>query len=526
MKIKSLRMHEFRRFEDLTIKNLPPAKLVVLAGANGVGKSSVFDAFSLLRQHQVGIEWHPSYHLRQDSKNTHMNAVKAEFHEDRPMSPISFYLRTAYRNEPDFTLSQLFRQGDVTKEQRFSRMIQGDAAVSSNYARLASDAFEDVFSKEDPSTTVGDFRNKVVGELGSAVQRLFPDLTLNTLGNPLAAGTFTFTKGSQRGFLYENLSGGEKAAFDLILDLIVKRRAFTDTVFAIDEPEAHISTKLQGPLLGELVDLIPDNSQLWIATHSIGMMRKARDLYTQNPNDVVFLDFNGHDFDTPVVMQPVAPTRQFWENVLRVALDDLADLVAPREVVICEGNPVVPTPGANSEHDARCYATIFGNEYPDVIFISAGSSKEVVGDRMRFAAMIPKIAAGVSVRRVIDRDDHSDADVSDFSKEGIRVLSRRHIEAFLYDPEIIKILCETHGKGDEYDAIQQECDGAKHAAEIRGRPTDDIKAAANDIYKILIRRLGLRGQGNDQMSFARNALAPLIKPGTHTYQTLKQDVLG
>jgi hypothetical protein len=37
------------------------------------------------------------------------------------------------------------------------------------------------------------------------------------------------------------LSGGEKAAFDLLLDLVIKRREFNDTVFFIDEPEAHMS---------------------------------------------------------------------------------------------------------------------------------------------------------------------------------------------------------------------------------------------------------------------------------------------
>ena len=45
MKIKNVRLRSFRRFEDLTIGDLPPAKLVVVAGPNGAGKSSLFDAF-------------------------------------------------------------------------------------------------------------------------------------------------------------------------------------------------------------------------------------------------------------------------------------------------------------------------------------------------------------------------------------------------------------------------------------------------------------------------------------------------
>ena len=45
MKIKSIHLHDFKRFTDLTISELPEtARLVVLIGPNGCGKSSVFDA--------------------------------------------------------------------------------------------------------------------------------------------------------------------------------------------------------------------------------------------------------------------------------------------------------------------------------------------------------------------------------------------------------------------------------------------------------------------------------------------------
>ena len=43
-----------------------------------------------------------------------------------------------------------------------------------------------------------------------------------------------------------------------------------------------------------LYDLVPENCQLMLATHSIGMMRRARDIdQQQNPGSVAFLDFGG-----------------------------------------------------------------------------------------------------------------------------------------------------------------------------------------------------------------------------------------
>ena len=48
MKIKSIKLKDFKRFTDLSIEGLPEtAKLVVMIGPNGCGKSSVFDALKL-----------------------------------------------------------------------------------------------------------------------------------------------------------------------------------------------------------------------------------------------------------------------------------------------------------------------------------------------------------------------------------------------------------------------------------------------------------------------------------------------
>ena len=161
--------------------------------------------------------------------------------------------------------------------------IQNDAAVSKNYQRLVCQAFKDVFTDFNENATIREFREHVVGDIKRSIQRVFPELVLNNLGDPLEDGTFFFDKGISNRFDYQNLSGGEKAAFDLILDLVVKIRDFDNTIFCIDEPELHMNARLQGNRLQEMYDLVNDNSQLWIATHSIGMMRKAKDLEVQSP---------------------------------------------------------------------------------------------------------------------------------------------------------------------------------------------------------------------------------------------------
>lgn len=255
MKVKSVHLRQFKRFTDMKIVNISPAKLVILAGPNGCGKSSLFDAFYTWVQAygMYGTNWDHSYHSKSLDQIDWSNNILLEFHSlpsnDHEAKRKTFYMRSAYRNDPDFTLQQLSRVDKMTNERRFARMIDSDAAVSLNYQRLTSQALEDVFVNESGSTTIYEFREKVLGDVRDAMRRIFPDLRLNDIGNPLANGTFRFDKGSARNFVYKNLSGGEKAAFDLILDLVVKRREFDDTVFCIDEPEAHMNTRLQGALL-------------------------------------------------------------------------------------------------------------------------------------------------------------------------------------------------------------------------------------------------------------------------------------
>ena len=524
MKIKSITLKGFKRFEHLSIPDLPPARLVVLAGPNGSGKSSLFDAFSVWQQSRFwGLNWDPKYYEREQIPKGWSDQVQLEFYGESSGKK-AFYLRTAYRNDPDFQLNQLSRQGDPVDELRVRRMIDGDGVVGQNYQRLASAALEDAFDRMDETHTLKQFRDAAIGEISTAVSRLFPDLLLESFGNPLDEGTFRFTKGKVSRFSYKNLSGGEKAAFDLLLDMIVKRRKFDNTVFGIDEPESHMNTRLQGALLSELYQCVPEGSQLWISTHSIGMMRKARELYQKNPGEVIFLDFEGNDYDSAVIMRPVTPTRVFWERVLRVALDDLADLVAPNEIVICEGNPKGPVQGKNEEHDARCYELIFRDEFPDTKFISGGSSKEVSGDRLKFAAAFPNVIKGIKIRRLIDRDDHSPEDASDLKKKGVWTLSRRHIESYLYDEEVLAALYQQKGRILEFQSLQTTRDALIAASIARGNAPDDVKSAAAQIASYVKTELGLTASGNDQMAFARNILAHLIRPGARAYADLKKEI--
>ena len=311
----------------------------------------------------------------------------------------AFYIRSPYRNEPEFQIGSLSPVGRASDNPRFTRMIESDAAVSDDYRRLAWKRLRDLDREEPDSTTFGQYRSAYIRELQSALATLFPDLSVQDFGGITGRGGFRFSKGNVEDFSYANLSGGEKAAFDLLLDVFVKRDEFTNAVYCIDEPEAHIAVDIQAKLLVALLSLLPQNSQLWIATHSVGFVRAASQR-SHEKDDVVFLDFSDRDFDQQVPLRPASTSRSFWQNVYEVALDDLAKLVGPDRIVLCEGDRERPREG----FDAECYNEIFQESHGDTLFLSRGCASQVERSDT-LVAIIKAILEDVDVLRLIDRDE-------------------------------------------------------------------------------------------------------------------------
>ncbi|WP_424945745.1 AAA family ATPase [Candidatus Spongiihabitans sp.] len=529
MKIKSIHLKEFKRFTDLKITGLPDtAKLVVLLGPNGCGKSSVFDAiyaFASMNHYGLENQWRDYYGKEsiQDAGNMQSGGginerTKIEFHEEAPTDPEEWrravYPRTAYRHVSSFDQQQLSRILPVLEERRFSRFSQDDKAADNNYIRLISKGFQDAFEKENPKTTMEKFRRNVIGEIADNLKKMFPDLVLKSLGNPLeSASTFRFDKGVSQGFSYENLSGGEKAAFDLILDLVIKRTAFNNTVYCIDEPEAHMSTRLQKDLLACLYELIPEYCQLWIATHSIGMIRKAREFQQENPSAVAFLDFDDRDFDKPETITPVVPTRAFWQKTYEIALDDLAKLVVPKRIILCEGEP------GKDGFDARCYNQIFGKEFHDTLFVSAKGS----GNVKNLRSVIQAIAENAEVIPLIDRDEMTNGERNQARQEGVLVLNRRALENYLIDDEVIHRWCEEYVGIEKASDLIQLRDGKIENGNIcNGK----VKEAAEAIRIAAKDNFGIPQPGGNWQEFVSEFMVPLITSDTAIYQELKNDIFG
>ena len=526
MKIKSIKLKGFRRFKNLTIKDIPEeARLVVMIGPNGSGKSSVFDALLRFRNGHISHTSPNSYLIKFDLPEETYEEPEVEFHTALPNDANawkkSVHVRSAYRNDTSIDSYRYLRKTNPLIDQvRFQRLSENDQTVAQNYNLILGPWVERMSARKKNGEIADEIEEVLYGELQEAIQELFkdPQLTLTGLGNPQDEKIFEFDKGTSQGFSYENLSSGEKAALDLILDIIVAKSEFNDTVFCLDEPEAHMHTKLQGPLLGQLYKLIPDNSQLWIATHSIGMVRKAQDLWRENPDSVVFLDFGREDldFDDQATITPTSPNPDLWARIYVIALGDLAKLVAPKRIVLCE----------STYFDADCYNKIFGIHYPETRFISIGGTGDIEKADENLIPVIQAVAEGAEILRLKDRDDADDEEIEENKKKGIRTLSRRNIEGYLLDDAVLTKFCEKHNIPDK----TQDLLDAKQIALIdsiaQGKPDDDLKPTAQKVHVTARNALRSFPIGNRSRGFMKNHLAPCIQPDMPIYDELYDAIFG
>ena len=512
MRVSEVRIPgKFKRFGSLEIQEIgAEVVLVVMLGPNGSGKSSVFDAFLQWARAQgrptrnsVSTDYFDSETRIFGTPEIILHDSGASESSER-LGPL-VHVRTAHRNTPDVLARSIQRQPDFRSRESFDRMVETDASLGEHYQRLVA-RFVPVLSNLDSGDAAADLEaiRAYLAPVQESLNRVLPHLRFTSLGDATEDGSFYFTRDGIRGFRYENLSGGEKAVFDLLLDFHVAATELGSPLICLDEPEIHLNPAVQASVLIELMGLLPDGSQLWIATHSVGMIRKAFDIAAGSPGRVAFLDFGQVEGAAPDVrLAPSQPSSQLLREAMSIALEDLASLLAPEVLVICEGSQVSDRVRA---WDERIYRQIFGDMHPRVEFKSSGGK----GDLDQAASIAAVIAPGTHIVKLRDRDDLSPDGRTRLLEDDptLRVLERRSLESYLLDDEVLEALVSDRGV-----RVENAVDELKAARDGAVRPNGSAKGALGGVFGVAKRVLGnTEGLGENPTQFSVDVLAKLITP--------------
>lgn len=334
MKIKSLGLKNFKRFTNLTLQNIPEGtKLVLLIGSNGSGKSSVFDAFESLSTKLIGgvskdgyhypnyNEQHADYYYKNGQpsdlyiKFVGSKEFRCTYQVDKSVEISGnindskiFYGRTAIRYLSRITKTSIGQLIDLQKdEDRPKTYIDIDNRFQNDIDLLIREVIEKVFQgiNNDSTKQLEDIK-QFLAQINEAFPRIFGTENGTKLifksFIPPADGKPTrliFQKGSSE-INYDLLSAGEKEVVNLLFNLFVRSRIYSDSIYFLDEIDTHLNTKLQFDLIKEITEnWIPANCQLWTASHSLGFIDYAND-----SDEAVIFDFDDLDFDQPQVLTP------------------------------------------------------------------------------------------------------------------------------------------------------------------------------------------------------------------------------
>lgn len=465
MKIKQLHLKKYKRFADITI-NLgdDPKRIVALVGPNGCGKSSVFDAMLFLSQsygHRVGDSMLKGiqYHSLEQNPNYNNNDVGIVF-DAGPYSEVMakksqtgqflntiFSFRSSFRFNGNLHVSETKELPDICANSiGASTASDIDQRIDQNYRRLGI-KYRKYMTENDcrPSEA----KQHILGELNKAIHSCL-SLEIDSLGDVEdGKGTLFFKKGdTPQPFEFNVLSAGEKEVVDLLLDLYLRKDHYTDSIYIIDEPELHLNTAIQRKLLKEINAMVPSNCQIWVATHSIGFLRALHDEFNKD-SDIIDFREDCEWAKKTYILTPMRKSRSNWQRIFSVALEDLAWLVSPRQIIYCEGRADPTRTGAEQGFDAQVYNTIFGETHPDTLFVSSGGNTELDQRSEVAIKILSKVFKDVEILVLKDLDMASGKTVSEETRRTYlennptnhRVLDRFEIENYLFDKEVLQRYC-------------------------------------------------------------------------------------
>jgi AAA15 family ATPase/GTPase len=433
MKILKIELENFKRFANLHIDNIPnDAKLVLLIGSNGSGKSCVFDAFDyLVKGIYKGLafnnqEQNDEYYYKDKNLPAKINITLDNKEEILKENNIlkknnelakKFIGRSSIRIVPHITNNanpdQIAIDMDsprayIEPDQRFINDVF-------EYIQRINNALREPVFQGKTADTLKIF-NDFIQPLNSSLQKIFGDNSNTSIriaefkdASPHSPAKLIFQKGKSK-INYDLLSHGEKQVIILLLNFIVRKEYYEDKIIFIDEMDCHLNTLLQEKLLAEIVEKwIPDSSQLWTASHALGFIS-----YANKSKQAAIIDFDLFDFDTKQVLFPSAK-----ENIelfqIAVPKSTLSEIMRNKQIVFCENK------------NDKYYNLL---AIPDCIFTGVKDSRDV----------FLNIKNQKNYSSIRDRDFLSDSEILKINKvyPNHHILRYYSFESYLYHPDNIE----------------------------------------------------------------------------------------
>jgi predicted ATPase len=314
VKVTKLHIDEYKVFKDFDIdftdKEGKAQNLIVLAGINGTGKTTLLEfIYSLLYTRLAGIPSNNSGQLGVTKSYIEINgAIIDTFNSMRIAGIDNNNIRFYYNNaiiDSDFIAYN--SPNDIKFFSVFNRINQSD---------FSSDFGDDFTNRLQEEILLGNYIRKCILEENMRAFEAYENLQ-NFLNNILSDFNTDikfsrldyqenpfFSNKATENLTLENLSLGERQMFFYAINLFVA--GIKDSIILIDEPEFSLHPSWQNKIVGVLQKYADEyNCQVILATHSphiIGSVKpeQLRLLYKDESGAIKVKDYVGGSYGWPV----------------------------------------------------------------------------------------------------------------------------------------------------------------------------------------------------------------------------------
>lgn len=451
MKIHSLEILDYPPIKNVTMENL--GDVVIIAGANGVGKTKLKEAIV------QAFQGSPLINLKIQATNaTEKNELQDEFVElskTQRNQNFSKYINSRSFKGEEFSscLVQIDSERDIKKTTypRVNHQISDpdDKGISSSfYHKNIEHRWQDFVRhihekvaaynvkiaemvQSSPKLTGEEILEKnphPLEKYKNIFKKLLPEKDLQEI-NPVSPKEFQYKCAGGTLLPFSSLSSGEQEIIKIVFDLA--RKDIRDSIIVFDEPELHLHPTLTFRLVEMLKTLGDGTNQFIFLTHSADLISTY-----YATGDVYFIDQAKTGGNQAHKLDELNHTHH---ELVRVMGENLGLFAVGKKLIFVEGK--------SSSVDRLAYHLIAQKYFPEANIIPIGSVENII-TLNAIEAQIRSSIFGIDFYMIRDRDALSDEQIEALEKNGrIKCLKKRHIENYFLDSgilfKVVERLCLT-----------------------------------------------------------------------------------
>lgn len=210
-----------------------------------------------------------------------------------------------------------------------------------------------------------------------------------------------------------SLSSGEREVVNIVFDFLLRNPK--DCVVIFDEPELHLHPELSYKMI-QTLRAVGERNQFIFCTHSAEIISSSIE------NSVVFVSPTGDATGNQAVL-----VREDDET------NEALNLIGQSIGIVSLGRKIVLIEGEHSSLDKQTYGAIIRNSYPSLVLVPSGGRDSISATASALNNVLGKTIWGVDFFMLCDRDS-SPIETSNAFDGRFRVLPRYHLENYFLEP--------------------------------------------------------------------------------------------